>query len=534
MGPRSYESFAGSIFTLSDDPELIMWCLKWWPFAIAHHLNPFTTNYIWNPQGYSMAWATSVPTLAVLLAPLTLLASPEISFNLLALISLPLSALTCFWLLYYLTRRYFASLLAGCLFGFSSYQYAQLLGHPSLYVTFLVPLMILLFVLRLNERIGKKLFIILLSACVVLQFGISNEILTTFLVFGFIAFVLFYLLASTIQKRLLRSVVVELIIAGCIAMVILLPYFYFIVVGYKNVPKIINSPDIFSVNLLNYVIPTPVTRLLSSHFRLTTEHFTANYSEDGAYLGAPLLVLLAYYSVIYWKKAYVKALSVLLVVTIIASLGYRLDISGTQTSIYLPWAIVHFIPILRSALPDRLTLFVSLIAAIMVGMWLSYRSTKKVRLLKYSIVIIIICTLLPGSVYSWDAFGAPPIFQPQYVARYIPKHSNILLLPFGYTGNDMYYQYNTNMWFTQAGGYMGFTPPNYAELPIVQDAFFSDSPEANFKADLKAYTQSNRVSLIIYTPNIGVNLGRAIKTLNWPSKTEGGATIIQVPLQYQS
>lgn len=534
MGPRTFGTFNHSVFNISPDPELIIWSLKWWPFSFAHHLNPFYTTYIWNPKGFSMAWATSVPTLAIILAPLTLLANPQLSFNLIAITALPLAALTCYWLIYYLTHHYFASLLGGCLFGFSTYQFAQLLGHPSLYCTCLVPLVILLFLLRLDSTLSKKLFIIFEAICIVLQFGVSNEVLTTFLVFAFIALVLFYLLSTKSQKKLLKTTTVELIFAGCFAVIILSPYLYYIIVDYRDVPKIINSPDVFSANLLNYIIPTPITRILGNHFHSISAGFSANYSEDGAYLGAPFLVLLAYYVITYWKKAYVKALGVLLAILIVASLGYRLNISGKQTSIILPWAIVHIIPVLRSALPDRITLFISLVAAIMTGLWLSYQTSRFIIYLKFTIVIFIIVTLLPNPVYSWQDLKVPRIFQAKYVAQYIPAKSNVLLLPFGYTGNDMYYQVTSSMWFTQSGGYMGFTPPSESTLPIVTAAFYADSPEPTFTTDIELYCKINKISQIIYTPNTGPNLKKVLTELQWPTAQEDGALVIQVPVQYRT
>jgi hypothetical protein len=38
-----------------------IWFLNWWPWAIAHGLNPFVSYYIWYPQGFNMTWAGSVP-----------------------------------------------------------------------------------------------------------------------------------------------------------------------------------------------------------------------------------------------------------------------------------------------------------------------------------------------------------------------------------------------------------------------------------------------------------------------------------------
>ena len=44
------------------DPIQFIWFLNWWPWAIAHRLNPFISYYVWYPQGFNLTWATSVPS----------------------------------------------------------------------------------------------------------------------------------------------------------------------------------------------------------------------------------------------------------------------------------------------------------------------------------------------------------------------------------------------------------------------------------------------------------------------------------------
>src|SRR5439155_10640342 len=58
----------GGLFT---DPQIFIWSFAWWPHAIASGENPFYTHAIWAPDGVNLAWATSVPGLALPFAPLT-------------------------------------------------------------------------------------------------------------------------------------------------------------------------------------------------------------------------------------------------------------------------------------------------------------------------------------------------------------------------------------------------------------------------------------------------------------------------------
>ena len=49
--------FVGGLFT---DPQIFIWSFAWWPHAILHGINPIFTHAIWAPDGFNLAWATSV------------------------------------------------------------------------------------------------------------------------------------------------------------------------------------------------------------------------------------------------------------------------------------------------------------------------------------------------------------------------------------------------------------------------------------------------------------------------------------------
>ena len=63
--------YGGSYLGYGLDPIQFVWFLNWWPWAIAHGLNPFISCYVWYPQGFNLTWATSVPAAALLMWPLT-------------------------------------------------------------------------------------------------------------------------------------------------------------------------------------------------------------------------------------------------------------------------------------------------------------------------------------------------------------------------------------------------------------------------------------------------------------------------------
>ncbi len=72
------EEHVGGLFT---DPQIFIWSLGWWPHALLHGENPLYTHAIWAPDGFNLAWATTMPALSIALAPLTLAFGPVFAYN---------------------------------------------------------------------------------------------------------------------------------------------------------------------------------------------------------------------------------------------------------------------------------------------------------------------------------------------------------------------------------------------------------------------------------------------------------------------
>src|SRR5437588_7361075 len=61
---------------LGTDESIPTWALEWFPYAVAHGLNPFYSHLIYVSQGFDVALATVMPGASVLLAPVTFTAGP--------------------------------------------------------------------------------------------------------------------------------------------------------------------------------------------------------------------------------------------------------------------------------------------------------------------------------------------------------------------------------------------------------------------------------------------------------------------------
>jgi len=133
--------FAGSYIGRGTDPANSMWFLVWWPYAIAHRVNPFVTHAIYAPGGMNLAWSTTIPLVSLIMAPITATFGPVVAYNILSIADPALAAWTAFLLCRYISQSYWPALLGGYIFGFSSYMLAQTLGgHLVLTLVFPVPL----------------------------------------------------------------------------------------------------------------------------------------------------------------------------------------------------------------------------------------------------------------------------------------------------------------------------------------------------------------------------------------------------------
>src|ERR1039457_1780993 len=166
------------------DPSQMMWLLKWWPYALSHHLNPFLTDYVWAPVGFNFAWMTSIPLPALAAAPLTASIGLVATYNILALLSAPSAAICTFVLCRRLSGSFWASMLGGFVFGFSSFMIGQTLGHLCLILSFPVPLAAYLISRRFEDSINTRKFIVLMAAVLSSEFLIDMEMFATATVVG--------------------------------------------------------------------------------------------------------------------------------------------------------------------------------------------------------------------------------------------------------------------------------------------------------------------------------------------------------------
>jgi hypothetical protein len=481
----------GGLYT---DPQIFIWSFAWWPHAIGHWLNPFHTHAIWAPHGYNLTWATSVPGLALAFAPLTLAFGPLLAYNVAVVLMPALAAWTAFLLCRRLTGgAIWPSLAGGYVFGFSAYLMSAELTHVHTAAVFLLPVAAHLVVRFVQGDLSRRRLAVGMAAVIAGQLLLSTEILFTLALAFAAALALAALLVPTARRPLAR-IVAPLAAACGIAAVITAPFLYFVVTGVGSRPP--GGAWLFSTDLANVVVPTMATvgGWWTRHF---VTAFPGNDAERGAYLGLPVLVIVALFAWQRRRRPAGRYLVVVFLLAVFASLGAWLTIHGKHV-FDLPW--VHLVdrPLFENVMPVRLMVYASLAAAVMVALWAA--SSFRPTWLRAGLTALAVLTLVPN--VGWSAWArtpeVPELFTTSLYKSCLGRGEIVLLLPFGTLGDSMLWQVRSNFWFDIAGGYISPAPPrSFKQLTGVYRIATEESPPDVTTADMLAFVRLQHVTTIV-------------------------------------
>ena len=514
------------------DPGTHVWFLAWWPHALATFSNPFLTHSVWAPSGYNLAGSTSLPGPSLVLAPLTALAGPVVSYNVLALLAPALSAWGAFLLCSHLTGRFWPSVAGGYVFGFSTYEIGQLTGHPNLALIPLVPVCVLLVLERLEGEMAPRTFVVLLALALVAQFSISTEVFLTMTMFGGLALLLALAFFPSRRPALVRTG--GLIAAAyALAAVPLAPYLYYVVRAASNHPIYAFYPSFYSTDVLNFAVPTELT-VGGRLFAGLTRRFSGNLSEQAGYVSPALVAVGALFAASRWRKPATRFLLAFLGLVLLASLGPTLRFRGS-TTIPLPWEVLTHIPLVEYVLPARLMMYAFLVLAVTTGMWLAgFRSSpgspRRRALVAWVLVVTGAILLLPNlSLPVWRTRAdTPAFFAGAQYRTLLPRGANVLVVPYGDRGNSMLWQATTGFDFRMPEGYVSVVPPReFAGWPILK-TLYSGDPTPDPERQLRSFLKAKGVSDIVLVKGFPGPWDQLFERIDPSPRDVGGVLLYRV------
>ena len=444
------------------DQEQQMWFLRWIPYALQHGANPFFTTQLNWPDGVNLMWNTSIAFLSLAFAPVTLAVGPVVAYNVAIVVALALSG----WLAFVAIRRYTSvpgAVVGGAVFELSPY----LVSHASLHLNLTAAWSVPLFLILLDEivvrqaRSPAKLGVALglLAACQLLT---SEEILATSAI---ASAVLLGILAAHAGPRL-RSGVRRLLIAAATA----LPVFLLLAAwplavqffGAQRISGAVQDQNVFSTDLLNLIVPTRYQLLAPDAATRLSNQFSGLAHEADAYLGLPLLLLLAVTVGRLWDDLRVRVASLAGGIMLALSLGPHLVIGSVSTGIPMPWIVLGQLPLLQHVVPARLVLFawlaVGSAVAIVVDRALAAPPIRGVSVLA-ALAFGLAC-IVPAPLAAWSATSIPTFFV-RWAQEGIPSGSTVLIAPFFRDGAGA----DPMLWAAVAGDEVRM-PEAYAFVPL--------------------------------------------------------------------
>ena len=506
-----------------------MWALSWWPHALAHGLNPFVTHYLWAPTGVNVAQAAMIPTAAFVLAPFTALFGPLFSYNLMSVAGPTLSAFTAYLLCRRLVRREMPAVVGGYLFGFSSYEFAQLTGHPNLTIVCLIPVMIHIALRRIDREISRRGYVIVMGLVIILQSGLSTELLAECAGFGLVMLVCARLLAPQTLRRRIDGLMWETAGAGVFALVVGSPFYYYALFSGEFPKGVTTYGDIYAQDLLNTIFPTIATWLGHSDFQsLSATYVGGGVTGDDGYLGVPLVIGFLVWALGRERRRMLTRLVLIgAALSFVASLGSHLNIAGKKT-VTLPFNWVEHLPVFNNLLPSRIALFTSLAVAIGISFWLAQPTGRVIG--RWLVVLLGVLTIFPNvtSALYGVAPTNPRFFSTAMYRRYLGRNETILVLPFGYNDISSFWQAESGFYFYMPEGYVSqVIPPPFNGEPIVGRLLANASPPT--ASELASFVHDHYVSHVVVDIASAGQWPAALSGMGLHGRSVGGVLLYTIP-----
>ncbi len=454
------------------DADLFAWYLRYAAAAVWHgHLPALATTAMNAPRGVNLMWNTPVLLPGILLSPVTVLLGPQVSLTIMTTAGFAGSATAMYWVLRRWQLSVGAAALAGAVYGFSPALLQASIGHYNLQLAVLPPLIVDAG-LRLAAgrpaaaagrdserppRTGTGWLARVpvpvrdgtwLGLLVTAEFFISEEIAFTAALAGLL------LAAGLAAARPLAAVrrigqsaaglaaaaVVFLALAGSA----LLTQF----AGPLTQHGALFPPDFYVNDLTGFVTPSGYLLFRTAGSAAAAARYQGGVPEYLGYLGWPLIAVLVLAALACWRRPAGPATALTLAALAVFSLGGHPLLDGkTYASVNLPWHWVETLPLMASALPDRLSILTDAAAAALLALGIDatlarLAARRAVRAagmrpataarapaLVMAVAVLACLPLAPRPLPAAATIGPPAGWSATFAALDLPSGARVLVVP---------------------------------------------------------------------------------------------------------
>jgi len=340
----------------AQDVNLFAWFMRYEATAVAHGgLPPLTTAALNAPRGISLMWNTSLLLPGVLLAPVTLLAGPQVTLTMLLTLGFAGSAGSLFLVLRRWGASHLAAAVGGAVYGFSPALVNSGLGHYNLQLAVLPPLIIdalLGMVTGRGNAVRIGAWFGLLAAA---QLFTGEELLTDTAVAALALTVALLISGRGVTFRKMKDTAAGLAVGAVVMLLICGRALWTQFDGplaERYVPRLTHYTSFLSAHPSVFVTPPGDLLFHTPASAAAAAGYPAHMSEYLAYLGWPLIVVLVAAVVCYWRHPPVRVMGVTFALLELLSLGGGHGSAGR----FLPWHWLQGVPVLTGLIPDRLAI----------------------------------------------------------------------------------------------------------------------------------------------------------------------------------
>jgi len=450
------------------DATAMLWALSWPLWAVAHGQNPLFTTYLNAPAGANLMW-TYPPFPGFLMAPVTLVAGPVFSYNLLTTLTLPVSAFVMCLAARRLCGSWGAAAVAGAVYGFGPYAATQSFAHVTLSDAVIFPLLLILgHEAAVRQRWRPGWTGLALGAALSMQVLTFIESAVIAVSATAVAAVVIFLMRPAGWRDRLPYLARSSVIAALTAAALCAVPVGFMLVGAQHLAMgVKDAQGVYVTALDDVFVPSPAQLLSWSHPILTW--MGADPIEQNGYLGLPLICILCLTVRRAWNSRVVRVATLVGAVFLILSFGPHaglrsLDSTRLVEGVFpLPMLLARALPIVGEVLASRLAVVVALCASLLLAVFVDLNrdpARKRSTRLMWGAVALTGLTLLPIMPAPSIALAPVPSFFTSVDIQRIPQGEPVLVAPAVYATNinlTEYWQAASDFRFRLIGGYV-FVP----------------------------------------------------------------------------
>jgi hypothetical protein len=465
----------GYLTNSAQDQNMWEWFFAVTAHNVSHLHNPLTSDLQNYPLGVNMMANTAMLGLGVPLFPITLMFGPTVTWAIALTGGLAGTAAAWYWVLSrHLVRSRTAAAIAGGFCGFAPAIISHANAHPNFAGLFVLPF-IALRMIRVAQGARPVRDGLILGLLIAFQVFLGEEPLLIFAV-SFLIFAVTYAISRPREvAAMARPLAAGLGVALVVALVLVAFPLWWQFFG----PQSYQSLEHGQVGNDTAAFTRYASESVAGDVNVA-EDVAMNPTEENAFFGWPLIVLMVVITVWLWRSVVARAAAVAMFGMALLSLGVQLTVSHTGTGIPLPWKWLADLPLFESVLESRFAM--GCIPAIGVLLALAtdrvfaasapdrfhaFRPPEErpaqslpVRLLWLGTVTAALLPIAPTPLESEIRPSTPEFFAEGAWRQFVGDGGSVVMVPLPDAGDAraLHWQVDTGLAFPIADGY--FVGPN--------------------------------------------------------------------------